>query len=344
MKKLSFIDKIIFFFNSLAALGLVIEYALRYISPINYPITAVFTLGTPVVIIINIVFVIYWVIKLKKQFLLSTIVLLAGFSILHSFVKFSKKSIALNNDVKIMSYNVRLFNAYGWSKKDSLNFKIYQLIKDKDPDILAIQEFYPEKKLDIKYPYSVVIKNSKNSAASQAFYSKYKIIKKGSLNFVESGNNGIFADIVIQKDTIRFYNIHLQSFSIDTRKENFGEKDSESLLNRFKYKFKQQADQTELILEHQEKSPYRTIIIGDFNNNAFSWVYRKLKDGKKDAFLEAGSGLGKSFNYFFPLRIDFILTEPEMKVNSYKTYHLKYSDHFPIMARINLEKNIFTKN
>jgi len=51
--------------------------------------------------------------------------------------------------------------------------------------------------------------------------------------------------------------------------------------------------------------------------------------------LKAGKGFGNTFDFPFPFRIDFILTDEEIEVNNFKTYKVKYSDHYPIMARLN---------
>ena len=34
-------------------------------------------------------------------------------------------------------------------------------------------------------------------------------------------------------------------------------------------------------------------------------------------------------------RTDFILTDEKIEVNNFKTYEVNYSDHYPIMARLN---------
>ena len=54
---------------------------------------------------------------------------------------------------------------------------------------------------------------------------------------------------------------------------------------------------------------------------------------KKDAFVEAGKGFGSTYKFTFPIRIDFIMPDQSIKVNSFKTYGDKLSDHFPVMAR-----------
>ncbi|MGA8853236.1 MAG: endonuclease, partial [Christiangramia sp.] len=62
------------------------------------------------------------------------------------------------------------------------------------------------------------------------------------------------------------------------------------------------------------------------------------QDGRfKDAFLEAGSGFGKSFKLnYFPLRIDFLLIEDGMKINEFEKFEIDYSDHYPVSTKISL--------
>ena len=75
MKKLSLINKIIYLLNSFLATILLLSYLLPYVSPKNIPTFAILSLLVPPLIILNIFFVIYWILNLKKHFLLSTIIL-----------------------------------------------------------------------------------------------------------------------------------------------------------------------------------------------------------------------------------------------------------------------------
>ena len=336
MKNLSFIDKVIFFFNSLAAFFLLASYIIPFVPPKVTATVSVLSLGMPVLIIVNILFFIFWIVKIKKQFFLSLLILAIGYQHINAFVQFGNSDSTKQEDsIKIMSYNVRLFNAYKWSKKNDLDKNIYEFINVKSPDIISFQEYYPKKDIQLRYPYTYIVK-TKKSSARQAIYSKHKIVNKGSLDFKKSGNNCIYADIKTKNDTIRIYNLHLQSFSIDKNKNNFGEKDSEKLFHKFTSRFIKQQTQVEKIINHAKNTPYKTIFMGDFNNTAFSWVYNQLSKDKKDTFIEAGSGFGKSFDYIFPFRIDFILTDTNIKIQEFHTYKVNYSDHYPIMTRITL--------
>jgi len=306
------------------------------VSPNSYAFSVFISLSTPILIALNLLFLIYWVIQIKRPFLISALALAISFMAIQQVYGFEPKEVMLSKDLKIMSFNVRMFNVFEWIKQENIEEDIVAFFKKTTPDILCLQEYYPTKKLDKIYPHRYKKTSIKKTTFGQAIYSKYPIINSGSLNFDASNNNAIFVDIVRQKDTLRIYNVHLESLGINPRKENFGEKTREKLRLRMEKSFKKQGKQAEKLVEHQKKCAYKIIICGDFNNNAFSWVYQQLKADKLDAFTEAGEGFGKTYDYPFPLRIDFILSDKNITINHFKTYSEKLSDHFPIMARLQL--------
>jgi endonuclease/exonuclease/phosphatase family metal-dependent hydrolase len=338
MKKLGFFDKSIFFINSFFALALLASYLLPYISPISYPVISVLTLGIPLLVIINFVFLIFWVVRLRKQFLLSFVALVVGYSYVFSLFQIGGGEKGNENDLKLMSYNVRMFNAYNWVEDKDIPSKIAGFITEKDPDVLVTQEHYVGVAgLRDAFPYNYIKLKDKGSEFGSAIFSKYPIVNRQSLDFPQDGNNNaIFVDIVKNEDTIRVYNVHFQSLNIQPGLQEIKDADSKKLVGRIGYGFKLQQKQAELMMSEVNNSPYKTIILGDFNNTAFSYIYRYVKGERfKDAFLEAGSGFGKTFNLvYFPLRIDFMLLEKYFKVTSFQVFPVEYSDHFPIMITI----------
>lgn len=335
MKNLALIDKFIFILNSVFATLLLLSYLNYYVSPNTISFFALISLILPFLIIINGIFAIYWMIRLKKQFFLSIIILAIGYQYITKLYTFKEKKILLTDDVRIMSYNVRMFNLYKWIDEKNVDEKIYDFINSKEPDILCIQEFHPSLKKGLKYPYEYIKISNENNHFGHAIFSKFKIINSGSLNFSNTGNNAIFADIVRNNDTIRVYNIHLESLKLNPNDDYFTQENSEKFKKRVEKAFKIQANQVALIKLHQEKITYKSIICGDFNNTAFSWIYHQLRENKNDAFEVAGKGFGRTFDYKLPVRIDYILTDDKIEVNNFKTYEVKFSDHFPIMARLN---------
>ncbi len=337
MKNLSILDKLLFFVNSILAAVLLISFLSYYISPQTISIISIISLIVPYLIMANALFVVYWLLKFKRAFLISLLILLLGYQYITKLYGFEEKKVLLNNDIKVMSYNVRMFNVYNWIEEQNVDKKIYDFITQKNPDILCIQEYHPSKSNNLNYPYSYVKLSKKNNHFGHAIFSKYKIINKGALNFTNSANNAIFADIVVKNDTLRVYNVHLESLKINPKTAPINQKNSERLKTRLENSFKKQVDQANQIIAHQQKTNLKTIIMGDFNNTAFSWVYNHLKTNKNDAFEIAGKGFGTTYDFALPLRIDFILTDKKITVNNFKTFDVSYSDHFPVMARVNFK-------
>ncbi|APY00788.1 endonuclease/exonuclease/phosphatase family protein [Lacinutrix venerupis] len=339
MRKLKFFEKVMFLANSVVAFILLLSYIVPLLSPKTFAAISVLGLGVPILILLNVLFFVYWLVKIKKQLLLSLFVLTIGYFIFGSLYKFSEsKTVVDKNNISVMNYNVRLFNLYKWIPNEDVEENIVSFIKQEAPDVLALQEYHPRESTKLsfyKYKYEKLL--GKNKKYGQAIFSNYPIVNSGSIEFPNTFNNAIYIDIVKSKDTIRIYNIHLQSLRIDPKLETLTTKESEKLFNGIGNTFKVQELQAELFLKHKSNSKYKSIICGDFNNTAFSYVYKQVKEEFKDTFKEAGNGFGRTYNFkFFPMRIDFIFTDPSFKINAFKTYDVEYSDHYPIMTKVSL--------
>ena len=97
---------------------------------------------------------------------------------------------------------------------------------------------------------------------------KISIFEYGIIKFPNSANSAIFADILVKNDTLRVYNIHLQSSGINPNVKQLDSETSDRLLIALAKPLAQQY-QAELVLKHMNKSPYKTILNGDFNNTTF---------------------------------------------------------------------------
>ena len=340
MGQLKLFDKIVFFFNSIAAVLLLLSYILPYFEPKKFAFLSVLSLTVPFLIILNILFVVYWLLKVKKQLLLSLIILLIGYSYLTSLYKFSSsKTLDESDDISVMNYNVRLFNIFDWIPEKGVDQKIIDFINEQQPDILSIQEYRRDEDIEFSGYEKFEMISGEKVKNGQAILSKFPIVHSGSIEFPDSYNNAIFIDVVKGNDTIRVYNVHLQSMKIDANGGALAKESSENLFRQVSKTFTMQQSQTELFLEHKKQCPYKMIICGDFNNTAYSYVYKEIKGDLQDAFVEAGNGFGRTFNFkFFPVRIDFILVDDVFEINSFKTYDIVLSDHYPIMSRVKLIK------
>lgn len=341
MKKLSWFNKVMFFLNIALTVLTFIAYILPFLAPRLFPLLSVFTLLMPLMLIFNFLFFLYWLLQVKRQMLLSGLVLLLGITFISKCYKFSSTNLPEEQaDFTLMSYNVRMFNLYDWLPRKDIVKAIAGFVKENDPDILCLQEYSRTgNSFFNSYKHKFIFK--RDNQAAQAIYSKYTIIDSGSIDFPNSGNNAIFADIIKGKDTVRVYSMHLQSIKISPDiHEKIDEAKSKAIFYRISEAFKAQQQQAELFEKHKSECPYRMIICGDLNNSAFSYVYRSVKGKMNDAFEEAGSGFGKSYNYkYYPARIDYVFTHKDIEVKEYTTFNkFANSDHFPVMTRLKFKE------
>ena len=347
MKKLSLFNKIVFFFNIVLAVVTFLAYLLPFLAPTFFPFLSVLTLILPIFLVLNALFFTYWLIQVKRQMLFSAVVLILGITFITKFYKFS--SIDLPSDEKdfiVMSYNVRLFNLFNWIPYKNVPVEIKTFINKHNPDILCIQEYSENAKVNLRvYKHKYIYITGNLIKSGQAIFSKYKIINSGNLKFPNSDGSVIYADILKGKDTIRIYNMHLQSVNItpdvneiQENMEVIDQNKSKHIFKRISLAFTKQQLQSEIIKSHKATCKYRIIICGDMNNSAFSYVYRNVKGNLNDTFEEAGKGFGETYNFkYYPSRIDFILSDKSIKVKSFSNFSaFKNSDHYPIVTRLSL--------
>jgi len=157
MRKLA--HKIVFVINSLAAFALLMSYLLPYVSPQTFPLLSVLSLAVPLLIIINILFLLYWTVFLKRKLLLSLIVLLLGISHISSLYKLrGTSSDDTEGALSLLSYNVHSFNRFQWIDSNKIPNDISTLIRSQNPDVFCMQEYYNNPDIDFsqythKYEY-----------------------------------------------------------------------------------------------------------------------------------------------------------------------------------------------
>ncbi|WP_224490042.1 endonuclease/exonuclease/phosphatase family protein [Robertkochia flava] len=337
MKNLNWIQKGLYLLNIITALALIFGLLIPYIPIELSPKLSIFSLAVPPLVVVNLLFMLFWLFSLKRQWLLSFLVLLAGYSSVLSLYKFGgTPSVITTSAVKVMTYNVRLFNKYEWIEQEDVAQRIQEMVKQEDPDILCMQEFHKEEEGSFsQYPFRYV--KYKTGQTGQVIFSKFPIVGEGSLDFPDSGNNAIYADLSIGRDTVRVYNLHLQSFMINPEKEEISQENSNRIANRMGIAFSRQKIQADIFEAHRDTSPYPAITCGDLNNTQFSAIYRQVRGDAADTFEEQGKGTGKTYYFkYYPLRIDFIFTHESIPVISHKNRYDFYSDHYPVISQVRI--------
>ncbi len=346
MKVVDIVNKFIFLINSVFLVGLLVSYAAQFLSPIYFWPISFLGLLFPILFIVNFIFLVYWCTQMKKQLWANLIILLIGVQYIDRFI--GTKSVVENveKNVKVLSYNVRLFNNYSWLpniKSDT----IYNYLNNEKSDIVCLQEFIDidNGKNNLNYKYKIYNYGSKNGHL--AILSNYNIINnenviKVSDNKIE--NQCIFADIVIKKDTIRVYNIHLASNWFDNEDYLFINRSSNipikkgvfAIINKMKKSYKERAIQVKVIEKSMNKSPYPIIVCGDFNDTPISYTYNKIKSNLIDSFTISGSGIGNSYVKIPMLRIDYIMHDSNFESYNYQKQKKVFSDHYAISCEIKI--------
>ena len=347
---------------------LLLSYLAPYINPGKFLLPAFLGLAYPYLLLLNLIFVVYWALRIRKEILISLVVIFIGWGHLMNFLplnprqKPSSEPVSAQKSFSLMSYNVRTFDQYNWEEEPNTLDGIYKVIADEAPDILCIQEFFTANRIgfrerDVKrrlsaYPaYSIYysMKTGPDSGFGIATFSKYPILKTSRIPFDNTLNQAVYTDMLIGIDTIRLFNIHLQSIRfgqnnysfMDTLSFKYSNRQFEEVKDigkRLRDAFVQRAEQAKIIQNYVSDSPYPVIVSGDFNDTPLSYAYRRIKKGLHDAFRESGRGLGNTYAGDLPsFRIDFIMHSKDLSSKSFSRIKSKYSDHFPILSTIEIK-------
>ncbi len=340
--------------------SLLIAVAAKYISPLLFWLPAFFGLAYPFLFLLNVLFVFYWLVQFKPAITFGLIAFCISLPNALRYVQLSIPTRAEAKQIKVTSYNCMLFDLYNWSKSYETRNKILTGLSDMEPDILCLQEFYTSEEkgdfnntdtlqslLNMPYhhkEYTVTMRELDHWGV--ATFSKYPIVNQGKLIFKTKSNNiCIFSDLLIDKDTVRVYNVHLQSISFSKGDNKFledviSEKDAEdevenskSILRRLKRAFTKRTKQVDMVVTHMKTCRYRIILCGDFNDTPASYSYQQLSKQLSDAFVEKGTGFGRTYAGKWPqFRIDYILHDKKFKCLNYKRNDETFTDHFAITA------------
>lgn len=354
------VDRIILLLNYIFIVCILISCFSPFVSPQNFTFIAYFGLAFPVLFVINCVLVIYWIARWKKQFVISLVVILAGWPMIsdHWTISVNSGKGSAGNKIKIMSYNVRLFDLYNWPHNTETRNKIFDIVKVVSPDILCFQEFYANElgtfnTLDTlrefqkakNYHVEYMATASGKHHYGLATFTTYPIVNKGTVDiFTEHMNACIYTDIKIDSDTVRVYNMHLQSVHLSTiyytdtnyfeTKEVY-EQEAGNILKRLFYAFSKRAVQADVIAKHISKCRYPVIVCADLNDTPSSYTYRTIRGKLKDAFTESGNGFGVTYAGKIPfLRIDYILHSAALDGSDFSVIPEKLSDHYPVCCSV----------
>jgi len=323
-----------------------------------FQIFAIYGLIQPILILLNIAFLVYWVIRVKYWVIIPIFALVTNFESISSVfqIPFKNNSILDNGEenFRIGTYNVKGF--YHGQRNLTVSMTS-DFMKEKQVDILCLQEvdFDTIFSIDSIYmafnnlPYrSVVI--SERPGFSLMILSKFPILQSGRIRFVHEGNQAMYSDLLVNGDTLRIFNFHLQTTNFNQARfplvpEHWlwdwtGEaKKSMRVYDVLRSNFSKRTQQAAYLQSKIIETKYPTLVCGDMNANPSSYTYHQIKGTLKDGFKTCGSGYEYTLNGLHKLfRIDYIFHSKTLRGLNYNSYVLDFSDHKPVIMETSLKK------
>ena len=350
-------------FSAALAGALLLALAAPYVHPSTTVFFAWFGLAYPFLLALNLASLLYWVFQRRRYALLPLAALIPAFYFSTGYLQFGAQASPTagpeRGALRVLSLNAQLFGHYQ-GRNDAP--AVASAMADKAPDVICIQEFLNRGKGDtatlqmfylrtaMPYGYFERLNDGrKYGDYGMIILSRRKQVRRGSIRLASNtGNMCIWADLADGKDTLRVYNVHLQSIRFgreDYRFINEKSKDNEqrvqgsvNILRRLNKAWRLRAAQADSLRTHMEKCPYPVLVCGDFNDVPMSYTYRRISSGLKDAFREAGSGLERTYQGPFPsFRIDHMLHSAAYKTVAYRIFPDIPSDHKLIQCDVKLQ-------
>lgn len=350
------------FLNILGALALLFSYLSAYIDPSTWWPPAFLGLAYPVLVVVNVFFICYWIIHYRWWFLLSLVMVASGYSFLRQTISFRFQNTVLPvkypGKIRVMTYNVHFFRKFSDAPGAEVRSDMLRLIKETDPDVICFQEYFTRAKgnydtrdsiLKIMHSHSYYFHPSdsnRNEAYGIAIFSKFPILHTAWFPISTdptSVNGAISADLQLKGRVVRLFSVQLQSIRfgpgdyefIDRLKKEISPdmQSSRMIGHKLKWAFIKRGVQAKTMAAKIAESPYPVIVCGDFNDPPVSFAFQTVSKNLQNCFAEQGRGFARTYNGSFPnFQIDYILCSPLFGVLNYRIIKKELSDHFPVTS------------
>ncbi|HNW51011.1 MAG TPA: endonuclease/exonuclease/phosphatase family protein [Prolixibacteraceae bacterium] len=331
--------------NVVLVVALLATYLVPEVNPSKFWIPSVLGLAYPYILIGNCFFIVFWLVFHWRYLFLSLICILIGLHVNLSYFQLFP-SLSKKEGVKVLSFNVYHFYSFLDNKKEKTS--IIDFIAAQNANIICLQESKLQKegvlnpvKLKSKFPgiQHCQLAHQSNWGGPVTFTS-YPIASMGEIRFEDSKNMVIYTDVLIDSDTVRVYNCHLQSYGINSKEYAAFDsyvlntnkiKGLRSIASKLKKGNIYRSGQVLKLVSHISDCRYPVIVCGDFNDTPISFTYGKISSLLNDSFIESGWGISNTYRGQLPqYRIDYIFHSKAFKAYNYKRHNVSFSDHYPI--------------
>jgi endonuclease/exonuclease/phosphatase family metal-dependent hydrolase len=361
-------QRIILFFTILTVVCYLVVCLLAYADAGNWWLVTALVLLFPLLVLMLIIFLIFWLFQKKKIALIVLLLLMAGWKSVTVLFAFHPPAVFHQEKnagvLRVVTWNVARFIEL--KRNDNQGSKIraqmMEQLQQQQADVLCLQEFftsnnpgyynnirYIQQELGYPYYYFSYDEDGKNSFYSSVIFSRLPIVDTEKLYFPRPGLSEALlrADVKFNGDTVSIFTTHLQS--VQFRKTDYDKiekiqtgqdsllQNSKAILAKLKLAAAYRHQQARVVQQTMQKCPHPKIFMGDLNDVPASYTYFTVRSGMRDAFLERGTGLGRTFAGISPtLRIDYVFTDPRFTVQQFNRVVKKLSDHYMLVADLQL--------
>ena len=320
------------------------------VNPVGHSARTMLVYVLPILIAINLVMLIYWLVRRKWIYALIPVITVACcIPYMGTLIQLGSvdKNAKAEKELQIATYNVAMF---GRETSGFLAQDILAQMRRHKVDVLCLQEYNEisgDKKNSESYkeylPYMAIGRND------MVIFSRYPIKGNKTILFDDSNQSAMWADIDIKGQTIRVFNVHLQTTGINgtlyrasklQAANPYGDysKTNSRVLNalfgNYMLGVMFRAGQAITVANEKRSSELPCILCGDFNDVPYSYVYNTMLGDMVDGFKECGSGWMYTFRGRKAVRIDYIFHDPFFKGLSYYKEDLTTSDHLPVFMKV----------
>ena len=225
--------------------------------------------------------------------------------------------------LSILSWNAANFHV----KRDTM-LHATRYIRQQQPGIICLQE-RPHDILihwsDIRTSlpgYRYATRNSReDEVLNLAILSQYPILASGERIYEGTYNKYMWADVRINHDTVRIFNVHLQTTGM---RKNLGI--GKTLIRRLVGNAVIRNHQTDDLCHDIAASPHPVILCGDLNDTPSGYPVRRLRRQLHD--LSSQWPLQGTYLHLGGImKIDYIMASPGITVADYHLHDTPWSDH-----------------
>ncbi|CAN5867300.1 endonuclease/exonuclease/phosphatase family protein [soil metagenome] len=319
--------------------------------------------STPVPLLLNLLFLLYWLARRSWMVVLPLLVVGGGWDYYHRGLSLNLADNRVPEQaarLEVLSFNVEVFNSYAHQHDStySSSINLINWVAQHPADVLLLQEFYHEPGSEVYATKNKIgeeqgrelfvspsLVNRVQAEFGLAIFSRYPILSHGQIPFGKlTFNHAIYADLQVNADTIRVYNTHLESMAIDGAgvvaavKGERVRSQGKDAFKRLRKGFLARGEQVNLLLDHMASSPYPVLVGGDLNDIPWSYTYEQFNHRLTNAFQASGRGFGFTYNGKIPfLRIDNQFYSEGLRAHRITVHReMPYSDHFPVSVEYSI--------